>query len=183
MLDLKRNLGFSLLCLTEDLTQLPNECKTFITIENGNGKIFESENSSTTQIEFTYNNEPIDFSGVSRVLGNIPIKYSTSGSMMLPSSYTFLEMYDVGKIDQLNISERWRTNDTTLSLQAPIGIDATGLPIALDIHEKFHGPHGLIAGSTGSGKSEFIITYILSLAVNYHPDDVNFVLIDYKGGG
>ncbi len=53
----------------------------------------------------------------------------------------------------------------------------------LDIHEKFHGPHGLIAGMTGSGKSEFIITYILSLAINYHPNEVAFVLIDYKGGG
>lgn len=42
---------------------------------------------------------------------------------------------------------------------------------------------GLIAGTTGSGKSEFIMTYILSLAVNYNPDDVAFVLIDYKGGG
>lgn len=36
---------------------------------------------------------------------------------------------------------------------------------------------------TGSGKSEFIITYILSMAVNYHPDEVAFILIDYKGGG
>lgn len=53
----------------------------------------------------------------------------------------------------------------------------------LDLHEKFHGPHGLVAGMTGSGKSEFIITYILSLAVNYHPEEVQFVMIDYKGGG
>ncbi len=36
---------------------------------------------------------------------------------------------------------------------------------------------------TGSGKSEFIITYILSLAINYSPDEVSFILIDYKGGG
>lgn len=43
-------------------------------------------------------------------------------------------------------------NDSTISLQAPIGIDSAGMPIVLDIHEKFHGPHGLIAGSTGSGK-------------------------------
>ena len=50
------------------------------------------------------------------------------------------------------------------------------------MHEKYHGPHGLIAGTTGSGKSEFIITYILSLALNYHPDEVQFILIDYKGG-
>ena len=70
-----------------------------------------------------------------------------------------------------------------MSLQAKIGIDPNGSPIYLDAHEKYHGPHGIIAGTTGSGKSEFIITYILSLAINYHPDDVTFILIDYKGGG
>ena len=58
-----------------------------------------------------------------------------------------------------------------------------GEPFKLDLHEKFHGPHGLVAGMTGSGKSEFIMTFILSLAVNYHPDEVAFILIDYKGGG
>ena len=53
----------------------------------------------------------------------------------------------------------------------------------LDIHEKKFGPHGLIAGTTGSGKSELIQTFILSLALNYHPSEVAFILIDYKGGG
>ena len=53
----------------------------------------------------------------------------------------------------------------------------------MDLHEKFHGPHGLIAGMTGSGKSEFIVSYIVSMAINYHPYEVSFVLIDYKGGG
>ena len=53
----------------------------------------------------------------------------------------------------------------------------------LDIHEKAHGPHGLIAGMTGSGKSEWIMSYILSLAICYNPEDLAFILIDYKGGG
>ncbi|XTB27000.1 type VII secretion protein EssC [Streptococcus sanguinis] len=55
--------------------------------------------------------------------------------------------------------------------------------VYLNLHEKAHGPHGLIAGTTGSGKSETIQSYILSLAVNFHPHDVAFLLIDYKGGG
>lgn len=184
VLKLKQNLGFSLLCVTNDLTQLPNECKTFISVEDEGCKIFESENSATTQKEFTIDEDRRwNFEGVSKILANIPIKYSASGSNLLPSSYSFLEMYDVGRVEQLNVYDRWKNNDTTLSLQALVGVDATGIPVYLDVHEKYHGPHGLIAGSTGSGKSEFIITYILSLAVNYHPDDVNFVLIDYKGGG
>jgi len=55
--------------------------------------------------------------------------------------------------------------------------------VNLNLHEKSHGPHGLVAGTTGSGKSEIIQSYILSLAVSFHPYEVAFLLIDYKGGG
>src|SRR5699024_6838732 len=98
-------------------------------------------------------------------------------------SLNFLEMYNVSKIEQLNILSRWKENDPTTSLKVPIGVHADRDLFILDLHEKAHGPHGLIAGSTGSGKSEFIITFVLSMAINYHPDEVAFVLIDYKGGG
>ena len=186
VLKTKVNLGFSILCITKDLLQLPNECKTFISIDKDNktGMIFENEISSTNQKQITFDTSVIFFfDKICQTMSNIPIRYTKAGENLLPNTYTFLEMYDVGRIEQLNILERWTRHDPTLSLRAPVGIDAQGIPIVLDIHEKFHGPHGLIAGSTGSGKSEFIITYILSLAINYHPDDVNFILIDYKGGG
>lgn len=96
---------------------------------------------------------------------------------------TFLEMYNVSKIEHLNIRTRWKENNPTVTLKAPVGVDTLGNLFYLDLHEKYQGPHGLVAGMTGSGKSEFIITYILSMAVNYHPDEVAFILIDYKGGG
>lgn len=186
ILKTKENMGFSILCIANDLLQLPNECKTFINLDmvSKTGTIFENEISSTNQKQITFDNSTtILFEKIFEKLSNIPIRYTESGRYLLPNNYTFLEMYDVGRIEQLNILERWHKNDSTLSLKAPIGVDPTGAHIFLDIHEKFHGPHGLIAGSTGSGKSEFIITYILSLAINYHPDDVTFILIDYKGGG
>jgi len=185
ILKTKTNVGFSLLCITNDLMQLPNQCKTFISLDNNKyGVIFQNKISSTNQQTITFDNSvKFFFNKLSNIISNIPIRYNVSGNNLLPNSYTFLEMYDVGLIEQLNVLERWYKNDPTLSLRAPIGIDSSEMPIVLDIHEKFHGPHGLIAGSTGSGKSEFIITYILSLAVNYHPDDVTFILIDYKGGG
>lgn len=184
LLSVKRNIGFGMLCLTDDFTALPNECQTFVSINEEQCKILENENSSTTEKNFNIeDNIEYKFSDIAEVLANIPIRYSTTGNEALPTKYTFLEMYDVGRIEQLNILDRWQNNDTTKSLKAEIGTDGSRKIISLDIHEKYHGPHGLIAGSTGSGKSEFIITYILSLAINYHPDDVNFVLIDYKGGG
>ncbi|MCI8964782.1 MAG: type VII secretion protein EssC [Clostridia bacterium] len=180
----ERNLGFSLLMITDNINYLPNECKTFISLDSEKGILFGAENAMNNQIEFKIEEQQdLQFDDVSKVLFNIPIKYAEEKEMQLPSSYNFLEMFNVGCIEQLNILQRWKTNDSTVSLAAPIGIDGSGNIIELDLHEKFHGPHGLIAGSTGSGKSEFIITYILSLAVNYHPDDVTFVLIDYKGGG
>lgn len=69
------------------------------------------------------------------------------------------------------------------SLAAPIGIAENGKTLYLDLHEKAHGPHGLVAGTTGSGKSELLQSYILSMALNYHPYEVSFVIIDFKGGG
>ena len=184
ILNKKTNVGFSMLLVTQDFVQLPNECKTFVSFDGNNGKIFESELEEDKQKEFLVHfPEEYLFDEISEKLSNIPIKYTVAGKNGLPTVYPFLEMFDVGNIEQLNIEQRWMRSDTTMSLKAPIGIDSTGRKIYLDVHEKYHGPHGLIAGSTGSGKSEFIITYILSLAINYHPDDVAFVLIDYKGGG
>ena len=63
------------------------------------------------------------------------------------------------------------------------GLEKRYQPYVKDYDIMLHDIDGLIAGSTGSGKSEFIITYILSMAINYNPNDVAFVLIDYKGGG
>lgn len=178
------NIGFGIFCISNDMTQLPNECTTFINLQENSGVLFESQVSSTSQKRFEFDtNDVFYFEKILHSISNIPMRFLETRNSSLPSHYTFLEMFDVGRIEQLNVLERWNKNDSTVSLKAPIGIDKYGMLINLDIHEKFHGPHGLIAGSTGSGKSEFIITYILSMAVNYHPDDVAFILIDYKGGG
>ena len=179
------NLGFSLLCISDDLYNVPNKCTAFFNISDTNtGTLMYNEVYSKEEFEVKMDEiKPIIFEKISQKLSNIPVRVNTQGAASLPSSLSFLQMYNVGRIEQLDILKRWHQNDSTLSLKAPIGMDSNRNIISLDIHEKYHGPHGLIAGSTGSGKSEFIITYILSLAINYHPDDVAFLLIDYKGGG
>lgn len=182
-LKLKNNVGMNVVVLNENLSTLPNECTTFLSISGRNGAIFESELTSDKQKEFMIDNYTQgSFINCCKKVANIPIKF-TQDNYNLPTVFDFLEMYGVGKVEQLNANYRWKMSNPTTSLQVPVGIDAHGMLFKLDIHEKAHGPHGLIAGMTGSGKSEFIITYVLSLAVNYHPDDVSFVLIDYKGGG
>ena len=184
LLKLNKNIGISFICLSDNIYDLPNQCKLFVTMENGQATIFDNEKTVDDKKVVKLDNfDNLQLDRISQKLANMPIRIKSMGTFSLPQNYSFLEMYNVGKIENLNILDRWKNNDSTLSLKVPIGIDNTGMLINLDIHEKAHGPHGLIAGSTGSGKSELIITYILSMAINYHPDDVNFLLIDYKGGG
>ena len=123
-----------------------------------------------------------DIHSAMKVLANNRLKTVTE-AQEIPKMLSFMEMFKAGRIEQLNPLKRWKENNPVKSLAAPVGVGADGSLFMLDLHEKHQGPHGLIAGMTGSGKSEFIITYILSMAVNYHPDEVAFVLIDYKGGG
>ncbi len=179
----EKNIGFSLLFLENRLSRLPSRCNNFITLGDKTSGIlknsYENQEQSSFIDEIKYD---IDMMSIARQLSNIPIEFEKeTGS--LPNSISFLEMEKVGKVEQLNILNRWNTNDSTTSLKAEVGVDEQGKWMNLDLHEKYHGPHGLIAGMTGSGKSEFIITYILSMAINYSPDDVVFILIDYKGGG
>ncbi len=180
----KDNLGFSLFIIEDNLKKVPDTSKAFIEIYDKDGVVFEKEGVINTQHPFLLEkiNNDFDITKVVKPLFNTPM-LTKSATIGLPSSLSFLDMFGVSKIEQLNILNRWQTNNPVVSLDTVIGVHPDGEKFKLDLHEKFHGPHGLIAGSTGSGKSEFIITYILSMAINYHPYEVQFVLIDYKGGG
>ncbi|MCD1257391.1 type VII secretion protein EssC [Paenibacillus athensensis] len=183
LLKQKKNIGISLINVYEELMQLPKECSWVIDFQGGTAKIYDKNDTSAhTQSFMPDRCAPGGEMELAVALANIELD-SAETAYTLPQTLTFLEMFGVGKIEHLNALTRWKENDPTLSLQTPIGVDPGGEWFFLDLHEKFHGPHGLIAGMTGSGKSEFIMTFILSLAVNYHPHEVAFILIDYKGGG
>lgn len=176
------NLNMTVLYCAEKLDDLPSECNNFIYIEEGKGKLISNVNKNYTEINFKANATKYDFEKCYKILSNTYLE-SFEKKFNLPTKYDFLEMYDCEDIESLNIIGRWNNNTTEKSLSVPIGIDEDGQIFNLNLHENSHGPHGLVAGMTGSGKSELLITYILSLAVNYSPEEVQFVLIDYKGGG
>ncbi len=179
----KENFGFGFVIIENSLGKLPSECVNFITLGNQTSGILNNEIDNYQHTDFVDEiDNNIDIEKCCEVLANIPIEFYED-VRFLPKSLGFLEMQKVGKVEQLNSLNRWRLNDPTKSLRAAIGVNDLGNMIYLDLHEKFHGPHGLVAGMTGSGKSEFIITYILSMALNYSPEEVSFILIDYKGGG
>lgn len=101
----------------------------------------------------------------------------------LVKSISLFELLNIYSVEDLDLTSRWEKANTHKSMAAPLGVKAKNEVVSLDIHEKAHGPHGLVAGTTGSGKSEILQSYILSMATLYHPYEVGFVLIDFKGGG
>lgn len=109
----------------------------------------------------------------------------------VPSMVTLFELFEYNseKIQsgevRKNILENWQDinkNDITRNLCVPIGKNEHGL-MYLDLYEKADGPHMLVAGTTGSGKSETIITYLIGLCMKFSPMDLNLMLVDMKGGG
>ncbi len=177
------NIGCSIVTLYDEIQNIPKETSIVVEVNDKNSKIFDKDDlSGKNQLFETEDKRELDMNRIAYSLANISMDL-TSQRFALPKMMTFLEMFSVGKVEHLNILTRWKENNPVVSLSTPVGVDTLGETFSLDLHEKFHGPHGLVAGMTGSGKSEFIITYILSLAVNYHPDEVAFILIDYKGGG
>ena len=109
----------------------------------------------------------------------------------VPSMVTLFELfgYDSEKIEngqvRREILDNWKDvdkNDITQNLCVPIGMNEHGA-MYLDLYEKADGPHMLVAGTTGSGKSESIITYLIGLCMKFSPMDLNLMLVDMKGGG
>jgi S-DNA-T family DNA segregation ATPase FtsK/SpoIIIE len=91
----------------------------------------------------------------------------------------------VGDIDQLDPAKVWPRADGPDRLRVPIGIAEDGSRVELDIKESAQdgmGPHGLLIGATGSGKSELLRTLVLAMAITHSSEVLNFVLVDFKGG-
>ena len=99
-----------------------------------------------------------------------------TGCKTLPGSCSLPELLPLSPD---SIAARWHASANTPSLQVPLGVSATGTR-SLDLIAD--GPHLLVAGTTGSGKSELLRTLTLALALTYPPDRVNFLFIDFKGG-
>lgn len=87
----------------------------------------------------------------------------------LTKNISLYELLGIMNADDLNLKKRWAASKIYESMAAPLGVKSGDEIVKLDLHEKYHGPHGLVAGTTGSGKSELLQTYILSMATLYHP--------------
>ncbi|MFC9201322.1 FtsK/SpoIIIE domain-containing protein [[Kitasatospora] papulosa] len=98
----------------------------------------------------------------------------------LPDRIALLPLLDLPQVDGVSVGVRWKERVPELRVRAVLGVSERDL-FTVDLDED--GPHALIAGTTGSGKSELLRTLIASMAVDADPEHLTFALVDYKGGG
>lgn len=162
---------------------LPKSCRYFLLRKGREGEVINSGIEQVKREKFL--SDACNFSEAkeyARGITGFRVREQQETGL-LPESVDFLMLYGCSRVEELECGHRWQLARPQERLKAVIGCRAGGQLVCLDVHERFHGPHGLVAGTTGSGKSELLQTYLLSLAISYSPSDVNFFVIDYKGGG
>ena len=161
---------------------LPAECRFIIQREQHFSGYLQISNSNSIRRNVHFDRISLEEAEhIARVLQGVKLKCHYEGGN-IPEKVSFLELYK-GEITCSAILANWEESSCINSINAMVGMIQDKKILSLNFHEKGVGPHGLIAGMTGSGKSEILQTIILSLSVMYSPEDIGFFLIDYKGGG
>jgi len=97
----------------------------------------------------------------------------------LPDSVRLLPLLELEAVNAGAVRERWRRAGSPAAPAGPVGVTEQGI-FTLDLERD--GPHGLVGGTTGSGKSELLRSLIAALAANADPRHLTFLLMDFKGG-
>ncbi|GAA3057071.1 type VII secretion protein EccCa [Actinokineospora globicatena] len=116
-----------------------------------------------------------------------PYRINSTGDVAEPmvADFDLPRLLGVADLDALDPKSLWRTGMGSERFRIPLGIAEDGSSVDLDIKESAQGgmgPHGLLIGATGSGKSELLRTLVLGLAMTHSSEILNFVLVDFKGG-
>lgn len=177
-----KDLGSCTVMLYDQLQSLPKECGTIIEIKGDVGEIYSKERASERR-KFTLDSmSDTQYREFAEALGNIFCD-ENSAEAGITSNISLFEVLGINSLDQMDLQKKWAASNVTKSLAVPLGVKEKNELVYLDLHESAHGPHGLVAGTTGSGKSEVLQSYVLAMAANFHPYEVGFVIIDFKGGG
>ena len=182
LLDNQEDSGIGYILMAEELQELPrNTAQIIITSSTGCGDLYIREHGMK-HLSFSYDDIQAN-EDLTRSLAGVHLISTFDSEGKLPDKISFLEGYGVNSVAELDLTSYWENAKAEEHMQAPIGIAANGDTFYFDINEKENGPHGLVAGMTGSGKSEMIQSWILSMCVQFSPQDISFVLIDFKGTG
>ena len=177
-----RRLGVGAVFLFDRIEDLPKESFYIVDLSAKPYQVYEQEQASEKESFSLDYLAPEQYERYARLMAPIRIDVK-GGKVGLPTSISFLQGYGAQRPQMLGLERYWQSAAPEQGMAVPIGVRETGESFLFDIHEKHHGPHGLIAGMTGSGKSEMVQSWILSMAVHFPPEAVSLVLIDFKGTG
>ena len=180
----------SAIVLASSIDQLPAATTAVIETRDTSGVVDLSQSSETSSAVLATGMTLSLARAVARGLARYEDPEQPGTDSGIPDCSSLLDILGLPAADGLDpsaqssalsnvIADRWREGQQSDSLAAPIGADGHG-PLMADL--AVDGPHALVGGTTGSGKSELLRTLVASLAAVYSPEQVNFVLVDYKGG-
>jgi S-DNA-T family DNA segregation ATPase FtsK/SpoIIIE len=178
-----RELNVTAIFLVDQAPQVPMGCSAVVAIQP-NGQLKYATAGVAGEPTFCWP-EYADAAFCEQLARSLaPIQVHTLRSdTALPSSVRLLDLMGIEDIATCNVARNWQRRSPDQYLKVTIGEQRGNQPLVLDLDHTGHGPHGLVAGTTGSGKSELLQTLVVALALTHHPHDVGFVLVDFKGGG
>jgi len=182
---LGEQLGVSVIYLVAQQQAIPSQCRGIVRLSEecmltyaGIGVERETlEGVKADKIQLDYARR------IAHTLNTLHVVSDDDDAADIPTNVRLLDLLDIPFADQVD-PEKWWGNGSQPRfgmLRVPIGRNADEI-IWLDLNDNVHGPHGIIAGTTGAGKSELLQSMIVGLAMTHHPHLVNFVLVDFKGG-
>lgn len=177
-----KDLGVTFVFFGQTAADVPQGCGYLVSIEDGSRATLINTQDKSDSVTFQY--PTLLDSQAEQIVKLLAPVYTEEISLegTLTKNISMFELLNILAVDDIDLTTRWETSQVFKSMAAPLGVSKTGV-VSLDLHDKAHGPHGLVAGTTGSGKSEILQTYILAMATLFHPYEVGFVIIDFKGGG
>lgn len=170
--------GVHVIALDTERARLPEEAKSVVVIDPVDPSLARFETGSeyfpTVLLDGV---SLVRAEEIARSLCSIRHVSGVGDDAMLPTSVRMVDLLKIDLDDPGQLVKRWQRQPRNTFVV--VGANADG-EFALDISRD--GPHALVAGTTGSGKSEFLQALVVSLAMANRPDALNFVLVDYKGG-
>jgi DNA segregation ATPase FtsK/SpoIIIE, S-DNA-T family len=179
LLDLPDTVGVSVLWIGDQEARVPRQCRAVIECgPKGSGRLWFTDPTRAAVDVILETPTPDGTRRVGMALAPVRDASTASTTTALPRLATLFDVLGVATIGADTV-QRWWSRTCDDSLVAPVGFSATG---TFEIDLVNQGPHALIAGTSGSGKSELLQTLVISLAMHHPPERLTFLFVDYKGG-